>query len=79
MTRQSGPGMGSDGKLSPWESQYSGDASLWWCRGAGTGSSVVTATEHLLKMLLYGVTVCPLKSVYFFFTKRVRTLSTSYK
>ncbi len=42
MTRQSDPGMRSDGKLSPRESQYSGDGSLWRRRGAGTGASVVT-------------------------------------
>ncbi len=48
MTRQSDPGMRSDGKLSPRESQYSGDGSLWRRRGAGTGASVVTGTVQVI-------------------------------
>ncbi len=50
MTRQSGPGMRSDGKLSPRESQYSGDGSLWRRRGAGTGASVVTLSLSMIAM-----------------------------
>ncbi len=39
MARQSGPGMRNDGKLS------SGEGFLWWCRGGGTGASIVTRLE----------------------------------
>ncbi len=54
MTRQSDPGMGSDGKLSPRESQYLGDGSLWRRRGAGTGASVVTEPSPCERLLTRG-------------------------
>ncbi len=54
MTRQSDPGMRSDGKLSPRESQYSGDGSLWRRRGASMGASVVTEPSPCERLLTRG-------------------------
>ncbi len=51
MARQSGPGMRNDGKLSPNVSKYSGDGSLWWCRGGGTGALIVTIMKPLIKWM----------------------------
>ncbi len=52
MARQSGPGMkNNDGKLSPNVSKYSGDGSLWWCRGGGTGASIVTEPSLCERLL----------------------------